>query len=210
MTQDETRLSMPPEVTVHLEEYRALRNEVLQSIRSRLEILSFGLATLGVLIGLSLQDKVIDTDFAGFVLAVFVPAAGCIIVIEWLSEVQRAKRASNHLWGIERRVNHALQEPALSWEESLRSSQYQHMRIFRYHHWAVVSFFTGVPAAAAWWGVKQWGFPEYWQWLWAIVVFMMFVSFFVPRVLHLREYDQPDPAWRPRLDGKGSDAHQTL
>jgi hypothetical protein len=109
-------------VAVLMEEYRTLRDESLTALKLQHGILQFGVAGLGVLLGLG-------ADMAGLgsalLLLAAVPVLALLIVVIWSTELRRMVRAGTHLVGIERRVNGELDSelPILTWETSIRNGQ---------------------------------------------------------------------------------------
>lgn len=180
-------------IPIMLEEYRALRAEILQTISERFRILAFGLAGMGVLIvfggGLfsTLADDstyavVVGADIRTWVLAVVVPLVAILVYVSWLSEVQRGRRASQYLWGVERTINALSGKILHHWEESIRLRKSAVGGLFTGHYWftggaigliaAVSSYFgkemydgASVTLEVVWWvGCAVWGIAVfYWN-----------------------------------------------
>jgi hypothetical protein len=106
-----------------LEEYKAMRQEVLTSMQTQQSSLSFGAATLGILAagGFNAWGEPVP---AVAVFLVGIPTLSGLVVLVWLGELTRMQRAGSVLVEIETKVNEALASegrgPALSWETALR------------------------------------------------------------------------------------------
>jgi hypothetical protein len=110
-----------------LEQYKALREEILATMGTQQTILGFGLATLGLVIGagLGLQRDAPVLTF-GLIFTFFVPLFSAVVVMIWWGEVLRMVRAGDALAFFEETINeHGIKElewlsPALGWESALR------------------------------------------------------------------------------------------
>jgi hypothetical protein len=137
-------------VSVMLKEYELLRAEVMGTLTHRLQVWSFGAGATGVLLAGALtaiseaQNAMIGTIqiMAGIVMALLVPLLCLAVLHTWLSEVRRGRRASWYLWGLERRVNDSLGSRVLGWQEDLRHSGCEQMRILRSYHVSTILFFS--------------------------------------------------------------------
>src|SRR4051794_13191635 len=111
-------------LSVALEEYRALREESLAAMQMQQSSLTFGTATMGVVIsaGLSAWDK---PALPEIVFLVFVPLIVCLTLLIWAGEVARMFRVGRFLAGLEERVNARVpgMEGALTWESWLLTRQ---------------------------------------------------------------------------------------
>lgn len=114
-------------LTFTLEEYKALRQEVIASIGSQVQILSFGTATIALVMGPALG---LWSKSAALVLIVlfnfFIPVLASTVIMIWFGEVLRMVRAGDALAELEKRINAAGQQagwtaPALTWECALRA-----------------------------------------------------------------------------------------
>jgi hypothetical protein len=110
-------------VTVAMEEYKALRVEIIDAIQAQRRIMLLGVTGLSVLIGLGLQR--IPPFLAIVVLTIIVPMITLSIIGAAFGEFSRAVRASSYLYQREQVINTALGDPraALSWEDWLRTPQ---------------------------------------------------------------------------------------
>lgn len=109
-----------------LEEYKALREEVLAQFLNRNQILTFGSAILGGLI-VSLKD---DNNVLLYVSgALLIPALCTFIILLWGLHSAKIARIGIYLKSKERHINHFLEQTgqsehnALNWEHSLRNSK---------------------------------------------------------------------------------------
>ena len=126
-TTDEPRsLSDDPWLATALEEYKALRAEILATMGTQHTILGFGVATLGLVIGagLSLQQQTSVVTF-GLIFTLFVPLFSAVVVTIWWGEVLRMIRAGHALALFEETINNhgadtGWPRPALGWESALR------------------------------------------------------------------------------------------
>lgn len=108
-------------VDVALEEYRALRAEVLITFQTQHTTLTWGTAALGILIGLGFNAW--DERFiAQFTFLGAVPAIAYLVLIIWMGELTRMMRVGKYLSELEGRINESLrpQAAALGWETFLR------------------------------------------------------------------------------------------
>jgi hypothetical protein len=186
---------MPELVDVFMEEYKVLRDEIVQSLSSRLQILSFGLATVGVLVaGATTALSRGETRVAPIVLLVMVPAA-CLATEEiWYSEVRRGRRASWYLWGLERKINSQLSARALEWEGGLRGRVPQ-LQIFSLHYWYVIGFFSLIGLVSVVLGVKFYTDKRCYLALFAITWTLVGVVPFIPALLALNKFDRENTKW---------------
>ncbi|MEI5101398.1 hypothetical protein RB200_26255 [Streptomyces sp. PmtG] len=111
-----------PVVATLLAEYNSLRQESLQAITNRIQIMNFAFTSLAVVVA-----AVLTSDLSRGVLIpaclVFVPAAAKASLLIWLGEYHRSQRAGQGVAAVERRINALLGGNAvLSWESRLVSS----------------------------------------------------------------------------------------
>jgi hypothetical protein len=108
-----------------MEEYRALRTEIIQSMNDGNQIMGFGLAAIGVVQGAVLTFR--DTAFAFYALVLWLPALTSIVMSYWFAAQERIAKASHYLSGTEQRVKRHLGTPdAVSWEAWLRMQKTRH------------------------------------------------------------------------------------
>jgi hypothetical protein len=102
-----------------VEQYRALRAEILRSMEDGNQIIGFGVAALALVAHAGLTSK--SATFAIFVFAVLVPLLGAVVLSMWFAAQERTARASHFLSGIERRITRDISKSA-TWESWLRGS----------------------------------------------------------------------------------------
>ena len=97
-----------------LEEYKALRTEVTTSLQLQQSILSFGTATLGILITGAFLE--VSTSARGAVLLVFEPLVAYLVLVVWFSEVLRMRRAGAYIASLEKHADIDYEIGTLAWE----------------------------------------------------------------------------------------------
>ena len=108
------------QVEFDIEEYRALRTEVIQSKDEGNKILAFGLAAIGLIVGAILSNK--NTQMSVIVLVFFLPVLSSLVLSMWFAAQERMARASFYLTGVERRIKGSFDnEDGVSWEAWLRA-----------------------------------------------------------------------------------------
>jgi hypothetical protein len=88
-----------------LEQYKALRGEILRAMDDANQIMSFGLASIGIVITAGLSVK--DTLLGFFVFSVIIPALSGLVLSIWFAAHERISRASYFISGIEARLRSA-------------------------------------------------------------------------------------------------------
>jgi hypothetical protein len=109
---------------IRLEEYKTLRQEILTAMSSRMSILTFGLASISLVLSASISKYTQDTRFGslfpGLALSAAIPAFAIFILFMWLGEYERMQRAGRFLTTIEEKVNWENRATLLTWETQLR------------------------------------------------------------------------------------------
>jgi hypothetical protein len=103
-----------------IEQYRALRAEILRAMEDGNQVMSFGIAAIGFVFsaGIGVRESVL-----GFiVLAGLVPGLGMLVLSMWFGAHERVARASFYLTGVEARLKRAANMSSPSWECWLRGS----------------------------------------------------------------------------------------
>jgi hypothetical protein len=129
---------------IELEQYRALRGEILRAMEDGNQVMSFGLAAIGIVISAGLGVK--DTALGFIMFAAVVPLLSALVLSIWFASYERLGRASYFITGIEQRLKHAIQTEFPTWDSWLRTpsrtSRSQH------HFWSTensgVSLFAGL------------------------------------------------------------------
>ena len=120
MTSKERHKDAKVVLPVLLEEYRTLRQESLDAIKARTQIVNIGWGSIGALAGaFALIGQVAERRH--FALAVFcgaIPFVSVCTLLMWLGEFDRMMRASEFLVGAEDRINQWLPAGSgnLTWE----------------------------------------------------------------------------------------------
>ncbi|WP_326796283.1 hypothetical protein OG946_13100 [Streptomyces sp. NBC_01808] len=105
-----------------LAEYNSLRQESLQAITNRIQIMNFAFTSLAVVLAALLTSSVSRAVLIPVSL-VFVPAAAKASLLIWLGEYHRSQRAGRGVAQIERRINALLgADDHVGWESRLISS----------------------------------------------------------------------------------------
>ena len=105
-----------------LEQYRTLRAEVLRSMEDGNQIMSFGLAAIGIVLSAGIGAK--NTLFGLTVFSLLVPTFSGLVLSMWFAAQERTARASYYLTGVESRIKKTLklEDSHTSWECWLRGS----------------------------------------------------------------------------------------
>jgi hypothetical protein len=105
-----------------LEEYKTLRQESLNTMSNRISILSFGLASISLIVSASVvkyepEGTLLHALVPGLALSVAVPAVAIFTLYIWLGEYQRMQRAGGF---IAAEIEHAIEKGTLlKWETHL-------------------------------------------------------------------------------------------
>ena len=110
---------MPDPIDILLEEYRALRKEVLETLKARYSLLALGLAAISLIINTS-HFSADSTLFK--ILGIFGAQFLCLLILLfWFGEYMRGQKAGAFLAKLEDRINKATgKDKLLTWESSLR------------------------------------------------------------------------------------------
>lgn len=151
------------EVDALFKEYDTLRQESLDSMQNRTQIVAFGLGTLAVLAGAVLSLDAGDRS-PHLIVAVFcigLPVISALVLYIWLGEVERMMRAGKHIQQLELRINGIFNTTVLTWETRLRSTRSLQMK---YSYVVVIALFVGSALAAPWVGLAAGALPicSYW------------------------------------------------
>ena len=131
-----------------MREYETLREEALGSMSNRAQIVSFGLATVGVLSAGVFASEVAAQE-VGLILLVFnaaVPTISVVVTYMWFGEVERMVRAGRFIAALEGRINAQIDpsEPTLRWQ-SERTGEAGRMD---YPYVVVLALFLGMAATS--------------------------------------------------------------
>ena len=152
-----------------LKEYETLRQESLDSINNRSQIVSFGLATIGLIVAaiFALDSSLQSTALVVLVFSVGIPIISVLILYIWLGEVERMMRAGDYLCGLEARINdvEGSGTAPLQWEQWLRSTTKQ----MKYPYIVVIVLFLGFAYTAPVVGFVEKGLTVCTHW-WVIAI----------------------------------------
>jgi len=105
-----------------LEEYKALRREILDTMRNQQMLVHVGAITIGLILawGFHEWDR---SRIADLVFLVFVPAMAYVVLILWMGEVARMMRVGLYLADREKEISASFTDHpgALNWENWLRT-----------------------------------------------------------------------------------------
>lgn len=154
----------PGWVSVALEEYRSLRQETLQAIDRQHQILAFGTATSGVVLGVAAKERPGSTS-ATVLLVVLLPLLVSLVVVVWLGEFRRMVRAGAHVAEIEHAISarYPGEPPPLRWESDFRRPQGHRRRIAPLYR-AIFAAAISIGVVGA--GLGDWGLAERHRWWW--------------------------------------------
>jgi tellurite resistance protein TehA-like permease len=142
-------------IQVALAEYGSLRQESLQAITNRLQVLSFTFAALSVIIAATLTGK-IPALAAALVTIIVVPSLAKAALLVWLGEYSRSQRAGRWIAELELRINNDVGgKPVLGWESKLLTRS-AHMG---FPYLAVVALLLGLGYAG--YGLGTYFFTRY-------------------------------------------------
>jgi len=109
------------EFEARIAEYTSLREESLQAISSRVQIMNFTFTSLTIILA-SLMAASIPITLVLIVSLVFVPVACKVSALVWLGEYNRSQRAGSGIRQREALINELIRNvPAVSWETDLYS-----------------------------------------------------------------------------------------
>jgi len=143
-------MSLDKEATL-IEEYKALRSEILLCLERRITIISYGLTAIGVLVGAGIAAvNYGNAVFAILVFLVVLPFSAAYVVDIWLAETRRARRASHYNWYLEKKlasIQDAKADPfPLEWESHIRKVGAS--SLFTEHYDKTVRYFTLIAAGS--------------------------------------------------------------
>jgi hypothetical protein len=103
-----------------LEEWKAVRAELVSTMQVQQSILSFGTATIGLLLtaAFALRGKG-DQRLRGDLLVVFLPLLSYMVLTVWYAEVMRMFRAGAYLLRLEKYADQVFGRGTLRWESTV-------------------------------------------------------------------------------------------
>lgn len=109
------------EFEARIAEYNSLREESLQAISNRVQIMNFTFTSLTIILA-SLMAADIPVTLVLIVSLLFVPIACKVSALVWLGEYNRSQRAGSGIRQREALINGLIRDvPAVSWETDLYS-----------------------------------------------------------------------------------------
>jgi hypothetical protein len=84
------------------QEYQQVRQEIVQAMNNGNQIMTFGLATMGVILYGLADSK--NTALSYWILSLFLPMLAFLVLFMWFSEQLRLARASYFLTGCEKKI----------------------------------------------------------------------------------------------------------
>jgi hypothetical protein len=162
-----------------LEQYRALRAEILRAMEEGNQVMSFGLATIGVITSASLGIK--ESAVGYIIFSILLPCLTSLILSLWFASQERIARASYFLSGIEERLNDLHDIGSMvTWEIWLRNrgidGKANHFWSTEYSGIVLLAFLVVVPIMASFFtGGKN---INGWTRLWVISVTSVALSVF--------------------------------
>jgi hypothetical protein len=151
-------------VSVALEEYRALRDEIVASLSMQQAVLSFSTLALG---GLALAGfRALGTDgddaVALVIFLLAVPVVSYVSLLIWLGEYARTTRAGRFLSELEHRINTWVGYETLTWEQFLRKRDRGRYPQYSWNVWAMFLFYAALPLGSLGVAASPGDFGERW------------------------------------------------
>jgi hypothetical protein len=108
---------------------------------------------------------------ARVIFGIVIPLMSVVFLLLWYSELVRMFRASNHLGGLEERINDKVGEDALTWEHG-KGVEDRRKKFFRPYMLVIVAFtLVGMAAPAVGVAITDYGFKAHtFEWLLQIFV----------------------------------------
>ena len=113
-----------------MEEYKALRAEIILCLESRVSIVSLGFAAIGALLagGIAAMSREKPYWFvSALIIGVAVTLTSLYVFDVWMVETRRLARASNHNCQLEDKINNLFpgDVKTLEWEHQVRNGSYR-------------------------------------------------------------------------------------
>jgi hypothetical protein len=151
---------------VILEEYKAVRAEIMLCLEERVTIVSFGFAAIGALIagGVAALSRGKENWFlAAFVLGLGVSLTSLYVFNLWIVDSQRLARASYHNYALEMKINKLYPGDVLplEWEHNVRETTGNYVKFLPSEKDApmiflIISFISAVGGSLLFWrGAKN-------------------------------------------------------
>ena len=183
------------QLDARLAEYNSLRQESLQAITNRIQVMNFAFTSLSVVLAAILTSNVSRVILI-LIGLVFVPMASKASALIWLGEYNRSQRAGRGISYLEQKINELLEGPHLSWEAGLITTS-THMG---YPYIATVLFLLSTGAFGEFLGAfylvtSLAKFNDTYAWisaggvlLYVVILECAFIRFFRKRWIAIRTY----------------------
>lgn len=157
---------LSPQVAVALEEYRALREEIIASLGMQQTVLSFSTLALGglALAGFHELAPSGNSPLALLIFLLVLPLVSYVSLFIWLGEFARTTRAGSFLSGLEQRINGWVGAETLTWERYLRTPVEGKRPQYVWNVRAIFSFYALVPVVAVVVATLAGGFASWRGW----------------------------------------------
>ena len=137
-------------IDAKMEEYRAVRAEILASINAQQSNLRFGSAIVLAMIIFAMRGAIDDANedslFPLLVLLLAAPMSCYIAIVMWIGELWRMMRAGEYVEQLEREINqeHFENKKILNWENWRRSDANSKVDfMLRGNYWGTLVLFFG-------------------------------------------------------------------
>ncbi len=137
-------------IEVALEEYKSLRAESIEAIKTQQSTLNFGTAITGVVViaGFNLWEKPLLPEL---IFLVFIPILCCIILVIWIGEVSRMMRAGYYLTLVEDKISKSFPDrpQLLFYENWLRENAHNsESQQLKWNYIAVIALFSFISVSS--------------------------------------------------------------
>jgi hypothetical protein len=116
-----------------IEQFRSLRGEILRGTEDGNQVMSYGLAAIGIVITAAVAEK---SSMWGFLLfSILIPGFSSLVLSLWFGTLERVARASYFITGIEARLKQSLNALDLpTWDTWLRGKHHRRKKT-SHHFW---------------------------------------------------------------------------
>jgi len=135
----------PPWLDVALEEYRALRSEIIETQRAQQWTVGLSFTALGI-VASQVTDLLGSPVAAVAVFIVLVPLVICAFLLVWLAQIGGMMRLGGQIWRLELRVHQdwIAPEEVFAWETYLRDpdSKTHSFRVYEWGYGGIVTIYS--------------------------------------------------------------------
>jgi hypothetical protein len=171
-------------VQIILEEYKAVRAEIILCLEERVTIVSFGFAAIGALLagGVAALSRGKENWFLAALVFGLVTLTSLYVFNVWIVASQRLARASYHNYALEMKINNLYPKdvPPLEWEHNVRETTGNYVRFLPSDKGApwiflIISFISTVVGSGLFWrGTKN--LPRLRRWRFAVFLLAVLLS----------------------------------